>query len=196
MIAPQFRLGLREMAFVPRWGIARVTRKPSVAEHSYYVAQYADAIADIVEYEGDRAALLRWALWHDADEIVTGDIPGPIKRALRTEFTADLSLSMYVDDLMSKHFGPKGQAITNPSLWDAKATKIIKMADMLDDCMFLCEQTRGGNTWVERVYDQVRHRLFRSVIDMRLSSKTEAALREELALALNDALAGQPVIPE
>lgn len=161
-----FTLGLRELAFVPRWTVARTTRKPSVAEHSYYVAQYADGIAELIEWKGDRHRLLQHALWHDVEEMITGDIPGPVKRGIQNEHetllagahepSADMAYERYVSKMMNAHYGRKNKDLLNTARWEGLS--IVKVADILEDLMFAIEQYRFGNRWMDniRINDRIR----------------------------------------
>ena len=66
---------------VTRWHIVRTVRPQSLAEHTFDVVMIARAVAKIAgvdDYEIIKAALL-----HDLDEIVTGDIPTPTKQKAR-----------------------------------------------------------------------------------------------------------------
>lgn len=71
------------MKFIVRWGLMRNTRAENTQEHSLQVAMIAHALAVIGTrmYEQDldpeRVALL--AVFHDAEEVITGDVPTPIK---------------------------------------------------------------------------------------------------------------------
>ena len=74
---------LFRMKFIRRWGLMYSTYPENVQEHSLRVAQIAHALAVIRNrlYGGDlnaeRAAVL--ALYHDASEVLTGDLPTPVK---------------------------------------------------------------------------------------------------------------------
>jgi 5'-deoxynucleotidase len=74
---------LSRMKFIKRWGLMRNTYPENVQEHSLRVAQIAHALALIKNrlYGGsvdpDRVAVL--ALYHDAGEVLIGDLPSPIK---------------------------------------------------------------------------------------------------------------------
>ena len=71
------------MRYIARWALMRNTRVENVEEHSYEVAVLAHALAVVgrdvfhKELDPDRAASA--ALFHDAPEIITGDMPTPIK---------------------------------------------------------------------------------------------------------------------
>lgn len=72
---------VRRMMHTKRWGIINTTRQQSVAEHTCGVAILADRLAtDAGLSPTDHLALLRHVLYHDAFEVVTGDLPGSLKR--------------------------------------------------------------------------------------------------------------------
>ncbi len=74
---------LSRMKFIKRWGLMHNTYAENVQEHSLRVAQIAHALALIRnrKFGGsvspERVAVL--ALYHDAGEVLTGDLPSPIK---------------------------------------------------------------------------------------------------------------------
>jgi 5'-deoxynucleotidase len=74
---------LFRMKFIRRWGVMYSTYPENVQEHTLRVAQIAHALALIRNrvYGGDvdagRTAML--ALYHDAGEVLTGDLPTPVK---------------------------------------------------------------------------------------------------------------------
>src|SRR5215471_21440576 len=74
---------LSRMKFIRRWGLMRNTYPENIQEHSLRVAMVAHALAVIRNrlfagnVSGERTALL--ALYHDAGEVLTGDLPTPVK---------------------------------------------------------------------------------------------------------------------
>ena len=74
---------LFRMKYIDRWALMRNTRKENLSEHSLETAFIAHAIAllDNKRFGGnvdpEKAALL--AMFHDAPEIITGDLPTPVK---------------------------------------------------------------------------------------------------------------------
>jgi 5'-deoxynucleotidase YfbR-like HD superfamily hydrolase len=75
-----------------RWGIVEMSRSQSVAEHSFNVAMIAAYIVDRlpsgVKPAGLRETVINWSLVHDLPELVTGDIPTPIKAEIRESLKA------------------------------------------------------------------------------------------------------------
>ncbi len=83
-MANEFYALLGRMRYITRWGLMRNTFSENIQEHSHQVAVLAHALAlirrDILKKPGadpDRCAVA--ALYHDASEILTGDLPTPIK---------------------------------------------------------------------------------------------------------------------
>ena len=83
-MANEFYALMARMRYITRWGLMRNTFSENIQEHSHQVAVLSHALAlirrDILKLEGpdpDRCAVA--ALYHDASEILTGDLPTPIK---------------------------------------------------------------------------------------------------------------------
>ncbi len=83
-MANEFFALMGRMRYITRWGLMRNTYSENIQEHSHQVAVLAHALAlirrDILGLPGpdpDRCAVA--ALYHDASEILTGDLPTPIK---------------------------------------------------------------------------------------------------------------------
>lgn len=83
-MANEFYALLGRMRYITRWGLMRNTFSENIAEHSHMTAVLAHALAlirrDILGLptpDPDRCAVA--ALYHDVSEILTGDLPTPIK---------------------------------------------------------------------------------------------------------------------
>ena len=74
---------VERMKLIDRWALMNNTGKENIAEHSHTVAVIAHALALIGNkkfgrsYNAERCALL--ALYHDTTEVITGDMPTPVK---------------------------------------------------------------------------------------------------------------------
>ena len=74
---------LSRMRYINRWGLMRNTFQENIQEHSHMVAVLAHALAvirrDVFGGDADPGLAAAAALYHDAPEILTGDLPTPIK---------------------------------------------------------------------------------------------------------------------
>ena len=83
-MANEFYALMGRMRYITRWGLMRNTFSENISEHSHMTAVLAHALAlirrDILQLptpDPDRCAVA--ALYHDASENLTGDLPTPIK---------------------------------------------------------------------------------------------------------------------
>ena len=144
---------LSRMRFVKRWGLMRNTHVENLQEHSLQVAMLAHALAVIrnTRFGGsvrpERAATL--GLYHDAAEVITGDIVAPIKhfnpeikRAHRAiEDIANERLQSMLPADLATSFTP----LFFPVEADAAEWAIVKAADKLTAYLKCLEELRAGN---------------------------------------------------
>ncbi len=147
-----FERELRDLAYVPRWSIVRVAKPQSVAEHSFFVAMYADMIAELINwrYRGNRENLIRAALWHDVEECYTGDIPGPTKR----ELFVDSHFEEVVAAGNTARFDDQWKIAVEP-----EEKRIIKAAGLLDEVLFLAGELQRGNKACAHIFQYSQSRL-------------------------------------
>lgn len=144
------------MRYIARWALMRNTRTENVEEHSYEVAVLAHALAVIgrdvfhKELDPDRAAAA--ALFHDAPEIITGDMPTPIKyfnpgikdAYKQVETVAqDKLLSMLPAELV-----PAYEPLVRES--DGTVRRYVKAADKLAAWLKCQEELKAGNAEFRR----------------------------------------------
>ena len=70
---------ISRMRYIARWGLMRNTFQENIQEHSHMVAVLALIQRDILGQPADPDRCATAALFHDASEILTGDLPTPIK---------------------------------------------------------------------------------------------------------------------
>ena len=74
---------ISRMKYIARWSLMRSTVQENIQEHSHMVAVLAHALGlirrDVLHQPCDPEHLAAVALYHDAPEILTGDLPTPIK---------------------------------------------------------------------------------------------------------------------
>ena len=151
---------ISRMRFIQRWALMRNTAPENVQEHSHQAAALAHALAVIrnEKFGGhvDAGAVAAAALYHDASEILTGDMPTPIKydnpdiqSAYKdVEAVAEKKLlSMLPPDLR----GDFEEAVTIPN---PKIRAIVKAADKLSAYLKCVEELKAGNTEFKKAKEQ------------------------------------------
>ncbi len=145
---------LMRMKYITRWALMRNTRAENICEHSYDVATLTHALAVLenTRFNGNIRVkdAVMIALYHDVPEILTGDMPTPVKyvnptlrdafKQVEADATATI-LGLLPDDLRLEYAG-----------WfspgdDLQAEKrIVKAADKLAALIKCEEELRQGNT--------------------------------------------------
>lgn len=149
-MANHFYALMSRMKYIIRWGLMRNTRPETLSEHSLEVAQIAHALALINRnrFGGnanpDFVAVA--AIYHDTSEIITGDMPTPIKyynddikgAYKQIEATAQKQLTELLPDDFKKDF----DSIYNP---DELTKRLVKAADKLSALIKCTEELNMGN---------------------------------------------------
>lgn len=139
------------MAWETRFPIEKVTRRQSLAEHTYFVAMNADLLAQHIGWGGDYAALLRESLRHDLDELVSGDIPTPVKKVLKAfPETWDAFQFWVTSQLKTKLPWWTPEDATEEISW------MISIADTLEAVCYLHEEAASGNKLVGGVLEYLK----------------------------------------
>ncbi len=152
---------ISRMRNIDRWALMRNTTRENVQEHSHMVAVLAHALAVIQNrYFGgtvDPGRVAAAALYHDATEIITGDMPTPIKyynpelRAAYGEverMAADRLLAMLPEDLAQEF---------RPLLLDEdpEIHALVKAADRLSAYIKCVEEQKAGNLDFKKAGEQI-----------------------------------------
>ncbi len=131
---------------VDRWQIVRTDQRQSVAEHSYLVAMIAARYCRaVIEYSDLEDKVIRYALYHDLPEVLTGDLVAPVKELVNTEALRrwEERLTFMGDDTQ---FSPTVRFI-------------VKVADITEAIVWL--ELHGTNdharTVQRRLYDKLQH---------------------------------------
>jgi 5'-deoxynucleotidase len=141
------------MKFIRRWGLMHSTYPENIQEHSLRVAQIAHALAIIRNglFGGDvspeRAATL--ALYHDISEVLTGDLPSPVK-----EFNPEINRAYHAIEAASKEklfalipdaLKPGYESFFRPDPRDQTHRRLVRAADKLCAYLKCLEETGAGN---------------------------------------------------
>ena len=140
------------MRYIARWALMRNTRTENVEEHSYEVAVLAHALAVIgreiyhKDIDPDKAATA--ALFHDAPEIITGDMPTPIKYYNPDIKTAYKRVEAVAQDKLLSMLPPELVPAYAPLVResDEGVRRYVKAADKLSAYIKCVEEGKAGNS--------------------------------------------------
>lgn len=154
MSESKFFAVISRMKYINRWALMRNTINENISEHSLEVAFIAHVLALIrnKRFSGnvspERCALL--AMYHDVTEIITGDLPTPIKYYSHEikgaydeiEHKAKNTLVSYLPDDLKEDFEP----LFCKTSQEEEAWTIVKAADKLSALIKCLEERQMGNT--------------------------------------------------
>ena len=162
----EFYALISRMRYITRWGLMRNSFSENIQEHSHMVAVLAHALAlirrDILKLPGadpDKCAVA--ALYHDASEILTGDLPTPvkyfnpeIKKAYKQveRVSGEKLLSMLPEELR----GSYEHLILED---DPETLLTVKAADKLSAYIKCVEELKAGNQEFESAQKQTQKAL-------------------------------------
>ncbi len=155
------------LRFIERWGLKRNAIRENVAEHSWEVAVIAHALACIrnAHFGGsiDANAVAAAALFHDASEVFTGDLPSPVKyhspqlrdayKAIEAQAQTEL-LAMLPAGLRSIY-----EPLISDRAVDADVHQIIKAADTLSAWLKSRSEINAGNREFSVALTEIESRL-------------------------------------
>ncbi len=165
-MANEFFALLSRMRYITRWGLMRNTFSENIQEHSHQVAVLAHALAlirrDVLALPGpdpDKCAVA--ALYHDASEILTGDLPTPIKyynpdikQAYKeVERIAGNRLLDLLPEALRGSYAP---LVLED---DPEVTPTVKAADKLSAYIKCIEEQKAGNAEFDSAERQIRSAL-------------------------------------
>lgn len=137
------------MAHLPRWAIAKTIRQQSVAEHSYFVTQLARRVASEIFPHERVLDVILWALDHDVDETLSGDVANP---ALVNLVDGD---GARYKKWMEFHMEERMPWLSKQEQWTPITVNIVRFVDVLESLCFLAEEMKMGNTEVARLFTAV-----------------------------------------
>ncbi len=144
---------ISRMKYIDRWALMRNTEQESLTQHSYEVAVIAHALAVIsnkrlgTNLDANKVALI--GLFHDASEIITGDMPTPVKYysdEIREAFrkVEDVATGKILD-MLPDDLKPEYSDFFVPSEDDAELWKLNKAADKISALIKCIEEQKAGN---------------------------------------------------
>ena len=153
------------LRYIRRWGLMRSVMPENDAEHSLQVAMIAHAIAmlgrDQYGRDCDPEHILALGVYHDVSEVITGDMPTPVKyhsQELRGAYKSvermanDRLLTMLPEELRA----PYAPYLTEPGGYDRA---VVKAADSISAYLKCIEEKRAGNREFEAAGESIRRSL-------------------------------------
>ncbi len=148
-----FNALLSRMKYITRWGLMRSSRRENLSEHTADTAIIAHTLCLIsakmygTDVQSERVAVA--ALYHDASEILTGDMPTPVKyknESLKAAYkklekNAELSLA----ELLPEDLKPTMLQYLSRSCLTDKEEQLLKAADRLSALIKCIEEEQSGN---------------------------------------------------
>ena len=161
---------MARMKFIRRWGLMRSVNEENIAEHSAQVAQLAHALALIKnkifggKLNADRIATI--ALYHETSEVMTGDLPTPIKYYNAEIKRSYKEIEHIASERLINTLPPEFRADyrelidINPNSYEHR---IIKAADKIAAYVKCLEELKSGN----REFAMAADTLFREIDNYR-----------------------------
>ena len=152
-MANEFYALLGRMRYITRWGLMRNTFSENIQEHSHQVAVLAHALAlirrEILRLPGpdpDKCAVA--ALYHDCSEILTGDLPTPIKYYNPDIKDAYKEVERIAGENLLDKLPPALRDCYEHLVLedDPEVTPTVKAADKLSAHIKCLEEQKTGNT--------------------------------------------------
>ncbi|MCC3375889.1 5'-deoxynucleotidase [Cohnella sp. REN36] len=166
-MAHHFLAYLYRLRYIERWSLMRNTMTENVAEHSFHTALLAHLLGtiarDVFDHPVDPDKAASYALFHDATEVFTGDIPTPVKHhnpVILANFreieklAADRLLATVPTELQDAY----GPLLTRQTA-DPELAKYVKAADVLDAYLKCVSEMSAGNREFATARRQFEERL-------------------------------------
>ena len=142
---------MARMKYIDRWGLMNNTRTENISEHSLEVAMLSHALVSIADtrlgeaLNADRAAVI--GLFHDAGEIITGDMPTPVKYYNPAIMTAYKEVEKVAEEKLLAMLPEELRGLYRPLLScdDERLAVYVKAADKLSALIKCIEEVRMGN---------------------------------------------------
>lgn len=153
------------MKNIDRWSLMRNSYTENVQEHSHMVAVIAHALAvirrDVLGGDADPGGCASAALFHDASEIFTGDMPTPVKYLNPEIMTAYKKVEALAAEKLA---GTLPEAMREPyrallNEADATTAAIVKAADKLSAYIKCVEELKAGNNEFKSAAEETRKKL-------------------------------------
>lgn len=159
---------LSRLRYINRWAILHNCEREDLEHHSFETALIAHALCTIknVKYGGnlnaEKAAVI--AMFHDVSEIVTGDMPSPIKyfdnrmKPLYSDLEENIIDGM-LDLISDEEIRKEYKFLLNPSEEDKELIYMVKAADKISAAIKCLREIRLGNNDFEKALEEVSEKI-------------------------------------
>lgn len=153
---------MSRMKYISRWGLMKNTVPENIQEHSLMVCMIAHALCIIKNeyFDGklDPGFCAAAAIYHDAPEILTGDLPTPVKyfnseihsAYKKIEEVSTQNLLSMLDESLQKYYAP----LFNCEQENPDAYAVIKAADRISAYIKCLEELKSGNNEFKQAAEQ------------------------------------------
>ncbi|MCI9411480.1 MAG: 5'-deoxynucleotidase [Eubacterium sp.] len=158
---------MARMKYIERWALMRNSDRENISEHSMEVAMLAHGLGIISKEccgrKVDLDKLVLIGLYHDANEIITGDMPTPVKyhdsgildAYKKVEEKANRKLLSLLPEYMQSYY----EEIFFPKEGDEELWRIVKAADKLSALIKCIEEKKAGNREFSTAYQTIERAL-------------------------------------
>ena len=154
---------MARMKFIRRWSLRRNTREENDQEHSLQVVMIAHALAEIGKKRLGRGCdlekVLLLAAYHEAHEVITGDVATPIKYSNPEITDAFKSIERLASKQLLEYLPEDFRADFEALLLPDESTrewKIVKAADRISAYVKCVEEAGYGNEEFRRAQETIR----------------------------------------
>lgn len=155
---------LFRLRFIRRWSLMRQALPENVAEHSYHVAVLTHALCtisrEVYGREIDIGRAVTLALFHDVSEVITGDIPTPVKhgnsRILHSLRELESQANRRLVEMTPVALRASYAALIDPQGADAELSCWVRAADKLAAYLKCLSELAAGNREFAVAATQVR----------------------------------------
>ena len=144
---------LSRMKYINRWGLMNNTRNENISEHSTDVAMISHCLATLgnvrlnKNYNTDHVAVI--GLFHDCTEIITGDMPTPVKYYNDEICTAYKQIEAIAQNelirLLPNDLRPAYSSVMSENSHSEEEKRLVKAADKISAYIKCIEEIRMGN---------------------------------------------------
>jgi 5'-deoxynucleotidase len=161
-----FYAHLSRLRFIKRWGLMRNAVEEDVAQHSWEVAVLAHALAvirrDVLGGQIDPNSVATRALFHDATEAITGDLPTPVKyspamRQATSHLEDEVGREMVA--LLPEPLRATLKSTMDHTEWPEDEAQLVKAADRLAAWLKCKAELLYGNREFEQAAQQIERKI-------------------------------------